>query len=144
MADNHFEDSVITETIDSFMLQSLAGFWLELTATISKLPDPFKEAGQWERNCAENFGVQVGKQTKEQGGYDEAAPIQFSVPVWVVKSIDELLDMRDMHSVQESRRDAMNELVEHWEPFINAVTAKEAERATQKVEFEESWKASQG
>ena len=144
MSDTHFEDSLITETIGSFMLQALAGFWLELTENISQLPAAFKEAGDQERACSENFGMQVGVQSKDQGGFDTDVPIQFSVPVWVVQSINELLDMADMEGVKESRRDAMNELVEHWEPFAQSLRLKEAERTSQKLDFEKSWEASQG
>jgi len=143
MSDTHFEDSLITETIGSFMLQALAGFWLELTENISQLPEAFKEAGDQERACSENFGDQVSFQSKKQGGYDTDVPIQFSVPVWVVQSINELLDMANMAEVKESRRDAMIEIARHWEPFVRSVRLKEAERATQKVDFEKSWEASQ-
>ena len=143
MSDTHFEDSLITETIGSFMLQSLAGFWLELTENISQLPEAFKEAGEQERACSENFGLQVGVQSKDQGGFDTDVPIQFSVPVWVVKSINELLDMANMEGIKESRREAMNEIARHREPFAHSLRLKEAERAAQKVDFEKSWEASQ-
>ena len=86
----------------------------------------------------------MGGQSKDQGGFDTDVPIQFSVPVWVVQSINELLDMADMEGVKKSRRDAMNERVEHWEPLVQSLRLKEAERTAQKVDFEKSWEASQG
>ena len=111
------EDQLVTETISSWTLQSIAGLIIKLGDIAKKeFPegDPDYEAGKFIQTLGRIFGQQVMSQCQHVGAVDEDKTISFVVPVTCVSKVCRILtDALHMRKISVSMHGA-------WTPFAEA------------------------
>ena len=145
---NH-QDTLVKATINSFMLQSIAGMFLMSTKGSKTNIDKLIDADDLEfiQSVARNVAHQVMHQSKQQGApvdlddmEEQGIDMEFEAPIFVVAMVCTVLRSAvDVLDTDEVRRMAMA-----WVPMSLAAIKVSLDTNGERKAFNASWEATDG